>query len=120
VIVPNVGAIPFAKDARLRILGVTSLGPSPFLPGVPPIAATLEGYEFDSWFGLLAPARTPGAVVERINAEVAKLLRDPAILARLAGQGVVPRPLSPEAFARLIREDHDETAKMVKSLGRVE
>jgi tripartite-type tricarboxylate transporter receptor subunit TctC len=120
VIVPNVGAIPFAKDARLRILGVTSLAASLFLPGVPPIAATLEGYEFDSWFGLLAPARTPRAVIERINAEVAKLLRDPAILARLAGQGVVPRPLSPEAFARLIREDYDETAKMVKSLGSIE
>src|SRR5215467_10423151 len=103
VIVPNVGAIPFAKDARLRIIGVTSLEPSPFLPGVPPLAATVRGYEFDSWFGLLAPARTPKAVIERINSEVAKLLRDPTILARLAGQGVAPRALSPEAFARLVR-----------------
>jgi tripartite-type tricarboxylate transporter receptor subunit TctC len=120
VIVPNVGAIPFAKDARLRILGVTSLQRSPFLPAAPPLAASVPGYEFDSWFGLLAPARTPRAVIERINAEVAKLLRDPAILARLAGQGVVPRPLSPEAFARLIREDYAETAKMVKSLGSIE
>ena len=120
VIVPNVGAIPFAKDARLRILGVTSLAPSPFLPGVPPVAATLKGYEFDSWFGLLAPARTPRAVIERINAEVAKLLRDPVILKRLAAQGVVPRPLSPEAFERLIREDYEETAKMVKAVGKIE
>jgi tripartite-type tricarboxylate transporter receptor subunit TctC len=120
VIVPNVGAIPFAKDARLRILGVTSLQRSPFLPAAPPLAASVPGYEFDSWFGLLAPARTPRAVIERINAEVAKLLRDPAILARLAGQGVVPRPLSPEAFARLIREDYAGTAKMVKSLGSIE
>src|SRR5215467_3110804 len=120
VIVPNVGAIPFAKDARLRIIGVTSLEPSPFLPGVPPLAATVRGYEFDSWFGLLAPARTPKAVIERINSEVAKLLRDPTILARLAGQGVVPRALSPDAFARLIREDYDDTAKMVKAVGSFE
>jgi tripartite-type tricarboxylate transporter receptor subunit TctC len=120
VIVPNVGAIPFAKDARLRILGVTSLKRSPFLPGVPPVAESVAGYEFDSWFGLLAPARTPKAVIERISAEVGKLLRDPTILARLSAQGVVPRPLSPEAFARLIREDYEETAKMVKTVGRVE
>src|SRR5215467_2599681 len=120
VIVPNVGAIPFAKDARIRILGVTSLKGSPFLPGVPPLAGSVPGYEFDSWFGLLAPARTPRAVIERINAEVAKLLRDPTILARLAGQGVVPRALSPDAFARLIREDYDDTAKMVKAVGSFE
>jgi tripartite-type tricarboxylate transporter receptor subunit TctC len=117
VIVPNVGALPFAKDARIRILGVTSRKRSPFLPGAPPVAESVPGYEFDSWFGLLAPARTPRAVIERINAEVAKLLRDPTVLARLAGQGVVPRALSPDAFARLIREDYDETAKMVKTVG---
>ena len=120
VIVPNVGAIPYAKDARLRLLGVTSLERSPFLPGVPPVAGSVPGYEFDSWFGLLAPARTPKPVIERINAEVAKLLRDPAILKRLEAQGVVPRPLSPEAFARLIRDDYEETAKMVKAVGSVE
>jgi tripartite-type tricarboxylate transporter receptor subunit TctC len=120
VIVPNVGAIPYAKDARVRILGVTSRERSPFLPGVPPVAASLPGYEFDSWFGLLAPAGAPRSVVDRINAEVAKLLRDPVILKRLATQGVVPRPLSPEAFARLIREDYDATAKVVKTLGSLE
>src|SRR5215831_19061334 len=120
VIVPNVGALPFAKDARIRILGVTSLKRSPFLPGVPPVAESVSGYEFDSWFGLLAPARTPKAVIERINAEVAKLLRDPTILARLASQGVVPRALSPDAFARLIHEDYDDTAKMVKAVGSFE
>ena len=85
--------------------------------GAPPIAESLPGYEFDSWFGLLAPARTPKAVIERINAEVAKLLRDPVILARLARQGVVPRPLSPEAFERLIREDYERMGKLVKLAG---
>jgi tripartite-type tricarboxylate transporter receptor subunit TctC len=120
LILPNVGAIPFAKDARVRLLAVTSRQRSPFLPGVPPAAESLPGYEFESWFGLLAPARTPRALIERINAEVAKLLRDPVILRRLASQGVVPRPLSPEAFARLIREDYEETAKVVKTVGSIE
>ncbi|HEY6865571.1 MAG TPA: tripartite tricarboxylate transporter substrate-binding protein, partial [Burkholderiales bacterium] len=84
VIVPNVGAVPFMKDARIRLLGVTSLKPSPSIPGVPPIANTVRGYQFDSWFGLLAPARTPKPVIDRINAEVAKLLKNPTILERLS------------------------------------
>jgi len=120
VIVPNVGAIPFVKDGRIRLLGVTSQKPSVFLPGVPPVAESVPGYGFDSWFGLLAPARTPKAVIARINAEVAKLLRDPVILARLASQGVEPRSMSPAAFERLIREDYEDMAKVVKAVGRVE
>src|SRR6266540_6539280 len=121
VIVPNVGAIPFARDDRIRLLGVTSRGRSPFLPGVPAIAASgVPGYGFDSWFGLLAPARTPKSVIEHINAQVGKLLKDPVILGRLASQGVEPRPLSPVAFERLIREDHEDMAKVVKAVGRIE
>jgi tripartite-type tricarboxylate transporter receptor subunit TctC len=120
VIVPNVGALPFVKDERIRLLGVTSRERSRFLPGVPPVGDALPGYEFDSWFGLLAPAHTPRPVIERINAEVAKLLKNPVILERLASQGVEPRPLSPEAFERLIRADYEDMAKIVKSVGKVE
>jgi tripartite-type tricarboxylate transporter receptor subunit TctC len=120
LIVPNVGAIPFARDGRMQLLGVTSKGRSAFLPGVPPIAESVPGYEFDSWFGLLAPAKTPMPVIERINAAVSKLLRNPVILGRLANQGVEPRPLSPEAFDRLIREDYEDMAKVVKAVGRIE
>src|SRR5437667_5871268 len=108
VIVPNVGAIPFVKDERIRLLGVTSLKRSAFLREVPPVAESVPGYGFDSWFGLLAPAKTPKAVIARINAGVARLLREPVILARLAGQGVEPRPLSPAVFERLIREDYED------------
>jgi tripartite-type tricarboxylate transporter receptor subunit TctC len=120
VIVPNVGAIPFVKDQRIRLLGVTSQGRSAFLSDIPPVSESVPGYEFDSWFGLLAPARTPKAVIERINAAVAKLLREPVILGRLANQGVEPRPLSPEAFDRLIREDYRDMAKVVKAAGPIE
>src|SRR5439155_10199288 len=79
LIVPNVGAIPFARDGRIRLLGVTSPKRSAFLPEVPAVAEEVPGYVFESWFGLLAPARTPRALIERINAEVAKLLANPVI-----------------------------------------
>jgi len=120
VIVPNVGALPYARDERMRLLGVTSRERSPFLPDVPTIAESVPGYEFDSWFGLLAPAKTPRPVVERINAEVAKLLRNPVILQRLASQGVEPQPMSPDAFEKLIRSDYEEMAKVVKAVGSTE
>jgi tripartite-type tricarboxylate transporter receptor subunit TctC len=120
LIVPNVGALPFAKDARIRLLGVTSPKRSAFLRELPAIAEALPGYAFESWFGLLAPAQTPREVVARINTAVAGLLANPVILRRLSAQGVEPRPLSPEAFARLVNEDYEAMAKIVKAVGRVD
>ena len=125
VMVPNVGALPYLKDNRLRILGVTSRLPSRFLPGVPGLAqaaqtaslGALSAYVFDSWFGLLAPAKTPRAVIERINTEVAKLLAQPVIAERLAAQGVERAPLAPAEFDKLVRADHEAMARVVKSAG---
>ena len=88
VIAANIGALPFAKDARIRMLGVTSAKRSKFLTDLPPIAEGLPGYEFDSWLGLLGPAGIPRSTVDRLNLAVAGLLRDPAILERLAKQGI--------------------------------
>jgi tripartite-type tricarboxylate transporter receptor subunit TctC len=116
-IVPNVGV---SRDPRIRLLAVTSRRRSSFLPDVPAVAEDLPGYAFESWFGLLAPAGTPKPVIERINAEVAKLLKDKTILARLHAQGVEPRPLSPAAFAKLVADDHATMAKVVKTVGRVQ
>ena len=121
VIAANIGALPFAKDARIRMLGVTSAKRSKFLPELPPIAEGVPGYEFDSWLGLLGPAGIPRATVDRINLAVAALLRDPVILERLAKQGIEPQALSPEAFDALLRADFEKMARVVKASGaRVE
>ena len=120
LIVPNVGAMPFQKDTRIRLLGVTSPRRSSFLPDVPAVAEDVPGYGFESWFGLLAPAKTPKPVIERINAEVGKLLKNPVILERLAAQGVEPRPLTPAQFEKLVLDDYAAIAKVVKAVGKVE
>jgi tripartite-type tricarboxylate transporter receptor subunit TctC len=118
VIAANIGALGFVKDARVRMLGVTSAKRSKFLPGLPTIAESgVPGYEFDSWLGLLGPAGIPVSTLEQINAGVGTLLGDPVILDRLAKQGIEPRALSPEAFNALLRADFAKMARVVKTSG---
>ena len=118
VIASNIGALPFARDPRVRMLGVTGSKRSRFLAELPTLAESgAAGYEFDSWLGLLGPAGMPKAVVDQLNAAMATLLKDPRILERLARQGIEPRPLSPDAFNALLRADFAKMARVVKISG---
>jgi len=118
VIASNIGALPFARDPRVRMLGVTGSKRSRFLAELPTLAESgAAGYEFDSWLGLLGPAGMPKAVVEQLNAAMATLLKDPRILERLARQGIEPRALSPDAFNALLRADFPKMARVVKISG---
>ncbi|HEY4370374.1 MAG TPA: tripartite tricarboxylate transporter substrate binding protein [Burkholderiales bacterium] len=113
----NVSILPFLKDPRVRLLGVTSEKPTAFVPGVPPIANTVRGYSFDTWFGLLAPAATPKEIVAKINTETSRLMSRPAIIERLHKQGIEEGTMSVEAFNKLLREDYDRMARVVKISG---
>ena len=117
VIAANIGALPYVKDSRVRMLGATGAQRSKFLPDLPAIAESLPGYEFDSWIALLAPAATPRPVVEQLNAAVAVLLKDPVILGRLDKQGVVPQAMTPDALNALLKADFQKMAKVVKASG---
>jgi tripartite-type tricarboxylate transporter receptor subunit TctC len=117
VISSTIGALPFTKEPRVRMLAVTGVQRSKFIPELPTVAESVPGYSFDSWMGLLAPAATPRPVVEQINAAMKKLLQDPVILDRLDKQGVVPRAMSVDAFNALLREDFVKMGKVVKISG---
>ena len=117
VIAANVAALPFANDSRIRFLGVSSEKPSPFVPGIPPIGNTLKGYAFDSWFGLLAPVGTPKEVINKVSAEMTKLLKQPDIIERMRRQGIEIGNLSPTEFNQLLAKDFDRMANVVKSSG---
>lgn len=110
-------ALPFAKDDRVRLLGVTSEKPSPFVPGVEPIAAAVPGYVFDTWFGLLAPAGISPDIVNKLNSEMAKLVKRPEIVERLHKQGIAPGSMGSEDFAQLLRRDFGRMAEVVKISG---
>ena len=118
VIAASIGALAFAKDSRIRIIGVTSRKRSKYLPDVPTIAESgLPGYQFDSWFGLLGPVATPVTEVNRINAGVAKLLKDPVVLERLDKQGIEPQAMSNSDFAKLLASDYKRMAEVVRASG---
>ena len=118
VIAASIGALAFAKDSRIRLIGVTSTKRSKYLPGVPTIAESgLPGYRFDSWFGLLGPAATPSAEIQRVNTAIVKLLKDPVILERLDKQGIEPLAMSNADFARLLAIDYERMAKVVNASG---
>ncbi len=118
VIAASIGALAFAKDSRVRLLGVTSPQRSKYLPDLPTIAESgLQGYQFDSWFGFLGPAAIPAAEANRINAAVSKLLKDPVVLARLDKQGIEPRDMSNADFGKLLAADYVRMAQVVKASG---
>jgi tripartite-type tricarboxylate transporter receptor subunit TctC len=118
VIAASIGALGFAKDSRIRIIGVTSTKRSKYLPDVPTIAESgLPAYQFSSWFGLLGPAATPPAESNRVNTAMAKLLKDPVILERLDKQGIEPLAMSNADFAKLLAVDYKRMAEVVKASG---
>jgi tripartite-type tricarboxylate transporter receptor subunit TctC len=111
-----VSSLPHIKTGRLRPLAVTSAKRSPALPELPTIAeAALPGYEAVTWWGLLAPARTPREIVNKIHADVVRVLEMPDTKARLAAEGVNGSGSSPSEFAAMIQAEIVKMAKIVKA-----
>jgi len=110
--------LPHIRSGKLRALAVTGARRSPELPDVPTVAeAGVPGYELSPWYGLLAPAGTPSAVVARLAAEATKIVREPAMREQLVAQGAEPAGGTPEEFARTLRSDAALWKKVVKDAG---
>lgn len=113
-----IGIVPFRQDARIKLLAYTGTQRSRFLPELPTVAeAGVPGYSFDSWIGLLAPAGTPRAEVDLLNAAMQKVLADPVIQERLTRLGVEPGAMSSDEFQKLLRADWDNAGAIVKASG---
>jgi tripartite-type tricarboxylate transporter receptor subunit TctC len=103
---------------KLRAIAVTSAQRSPALPNIPTIGESgLPGFEATSWFGILAPAGTPPAIIAKLNAELDKWLQSPAGKELLLTQGALPAGGTPDQFATYIREETDKWAKVIKVSG---
>jgi tripartite-type tricarboxylate transporter receptor subunit TctC len=111
-------AIPHVRAGRLRALAVTSRLRSHTVPDIPTIAESgLSGYEASSWYGLLAPAGTPAAIVARLRQEVAKTLQLADIWEKVSSQGLDPVGDTPEEFTAVIQAEIPKWAKVVRASG---
>ena len=111
-------AMPHIKAGRLRALGVTTAKRTPALPNVPTIAETgLAGFQVDGWYALMAPAKTPKAVIDRLYRDTAAVLRQPDIVARIEAVGLEPAGISPQEFGDYIRAELKKWGTLIKEAG---
>ena len=108
---------PYVKNGQLRALGVTSLEPDPLAPGVPAIAQTLPGFDATSWAGLLAPAKTPPAIVEKISAAVRRAVHLPDVLEKFSDIGATTVGDTPEHFSKFLKADIEKWRAVVDKAG---
>jgi tripartite-type tricarboxylate transporter receptor subunit TctC len=110
--------VPLLKDGKLKALGVTTLEPTPLVPGIPTIAQQgVPGFEVVTIGFMLAPAKTPQPVVRRLNQHIVKLMQQPDVKERLAAGGSDASSSSPEELGRIMREDDARMRKLFKQLG---
>ena len=111
-------ALPQVKSGKLRPLAVTTAARSAFFPEVPTMSeAGVKGYEFSTWYGLLVPAGTPKAIVDRLNAETVKALDSRQIREQFAAQGLEPAGSTPQAFGTYLRSEVEKWGRVVKASG---
>ena len=110
-------ALPHVQTAKLRALGVTSAKRVSALPNIPAIAETVTGYDGSAWYGVMAPAGTPAAIVTRLHGELMAALRTPELRDKLVAQGLEPASYTPEEFSALIVSELAKWAKVVAAAG---
>jgi tripartite-type tricarboxylate transporter receptor subunit TctC len=110
---------PFIKDGKLKALGVTSRQRWPSMPQVPALAETagLSHVDVDSWYGLLAPAGTPAAVLDRLTVTLRETLKDPALIEKMNQAGLKPLSVERAAFGALLQRERESLSAAVKAAG---
>jgi tripartite-type tricarboxylate transporter receptor subunit TctC len=111
------GSIEFVRSGQLRALGVTTAKRSDALPDVPAIGEIVPSYEASVWYGIAAPKGTPPEAINTLNKAMAAALADPKMKARLAELGGIAMPMSPEEFGKLVADETEKWAKVVKFAG---
>jgi tripartite-type tricarboxylate transporter receptor subunit TctC len=109
--------VPNLNAKRVRPLGVTSEKRTTQFPDVPAIAEAIPGYEFTAWVACFAPKGTPRAVIDKLNADLAKVLADRDVAAKLSAQTLDPMHMTPEQFAQRLKSDYDKYEKVVRISG---
>jgi tripartite-type tricarboxylate transporter receptor subunit TctC len=113
-------SLPQVRAGKVRALGITSSKRSSILPDVPAVGETIPGYDVEVSYFLVAPAKTPREIIQRLNTEMVKLLKQPDVVERLATDGAVPVANSPEETTKVIESEIPKWGKAVKASGAKE
>ena len=111
------GTMPFIQQEKLRAIAVSTLKRTSVLAAVPAIAETLPGFEVNSWYNLMLPAGTPKPIVDRLYAEISRILKMPEMMEQMKNAGLDIEGTTPEQHAAKIKEDIARWAKLVKAIG---
>ena len=115
---PVGSTLPFLKDKRLVPLAVTTLTRTPFLPDVPTVSESgIQGFEWDQWYGLFAPAKTPRAIVDRLAKETGSILSQAEMKQRIEIRGSTTKPRTPEDFDKFVRAEVAKIGKAIRDGG---
>ena len=110
------GSIAYVRSGQLRALAVTTAARAEALPDVPTVGEFVPGYEAGDWLGVGAPKNTPTEIIDRLNKEITAGLADPKIKARFADLGITPLPLTPAGFGKLLADDTEKWAKVIRAV----
>ena len=111
---PLTACLPMIRSGKLKALGVTGATRTALAPDLPTIAQTVPGYDYMLWQGIVAPAKTPPAIISKLNTEVVKALNSPDVREQMAAIGNEPLPSTPEAYARHIIEQVEKMKEIVR------
>ncbi|MGH8617493.1 MAG: Bug family tripartite tricarboxylate transporter substrate binding protein [Burkholderiales bacterium] len=114
---PNLAAaLPLIRQGRVKALAVSSARRSSVAPDLPPMSDTVPGFDVSSFYGIVVPARTPKAVIARLNAAVAEILQDPGVRDKLLGLGADVVAGSPESLTKRMQFERDQVTRLVKDI----
>ena len=115
---PVLMATPMVKSGRLSAVGLSAKSRLALLPDVPTIdEAALPGFEYDGWFGVFAPSRTPRAVIDKLSREIGRILRMRDVSERIEATGAIPKPGTPAEFDKLVRDEIVKRRKVFQAAG---
>jgi len=109
--------LPYVKTDKLKALAVIGSSRASSLPDVPTVAETLPGFDVSNWIGIFAPAGTPKPIINKLNAEIIKIMQQPAVQKRLETEGAKFKPMTPEAFGAFQKNEALKWAKTIKDSG---
>lgn len=110
--------LPMAKDNRIKLIAATGMKRAPLLPNVPTLNETImPRFELVVWYGMLGPAKMPPEIVKTLNGEIAKALKDPATISRLAQEGMEPLTTTPEEYGAYMKREFQRWENIVKTSG---